>query len=128
MSRMDFDSLFHDRRPPLPEPETRPEVEEAPEVEHGTEVDPRMTEDALLDSIRVPSAHPGPGAIVLPRVRDRDLCAVCFEALASHGSVHRRDWHAPEPMERVTPGVHPQADRGAAQQAYANELRRSRRG
>lgn len=118
-----MNSLYHDRRSE-PEPERpAPEFGPAEGTVHVTADDPRMTEDALLDSIRIPSAYPGPGAIMVPRVRDRDLCMHCMEPLINHGCIHGRESHAPEPLHRVTPGVHPQADRGAAQQRFETEVR-----
>ena len=109
---MDPMELFNDRRP-APEPDSRPV--EVPEVEHGTEVDPRMTEEALINSIRVPSANPGPGAMVMGRMRDRDLCRHCDMPLISHGS-GTFEHHAPEAMTggQRAPGVHSDVDNGRA--------------
>lgn len=109
MSRMDFDTLFRDRRPaenrPAPEQtELAPEVEEQPE---------QMSEQDILDSIRIPSAHPGPGVMMMGRVRDRDLCRHCSMPLFSHGAGVYES-HVPEPMPngQRTPGTHADVEDG----------------
>jgi hypothetical protein len=106
---MDMSSIFHDRRP-APEPESG--LVEVPEVEHDTQDDPRMDEETLIGSVRVPSAHPGPGTMVMGRKRDADLCEVCMVPLFEHGA-GTFERHMPTRLNRVTPGVHPQADRNA---------------
>lgn len=114
MSRMTFEDLYHDRRPPerQPQPESRPE-----QIEQDAEriVQPEMMGEDLL-VIRVPSAIPGPGALVLGRQRDRDACAHCGLSLISHGA---GSYHIFEPMPggRRTPGVHHSAETGRARNA-----------
>jgi hypothetical protein len=118
--RVGLNDLYRERREPEVIEDQRGEVG-ASEIEvqpdRTTQDDPRMTEDILLDSLRVPSAHPGYGSIILPRVRDDDLCATCYEPILSHGAIHGRDWHAPKPMFDRTPGVHSDVDSRRARNA-----------
>lgn len=111
---MSFEDLYHDRRPPRPEPDNRPEPEQVEQGQvHTTADEPKMTEDMLLDSIRFPSAIPGPGVMVMGRVRDRDLCRHCMQPLFNHGAgVYEH--HLPEPMPngQRTPGTHSDIEDG----------------
>lgn len=123
---MDFESLFNDRRN-VTDP-ARQEPEFAQDQVHTTADEPCMTPDILVDSLRFPSAHPGPGVMVMPRQQDRNLCMHCFRPLIAHGCAHGVTDHMPERLERTTPGVHPQADRGAMQQRFDTEARQLPRG
>jgi hypothetical protein len=116
---MDMDTLYRDRRPPevidarrAYREQERGSVEQDPE--QIVQPEP-MGEDVLLDSLRFPSAHPGPGAMVMGRVRDRDLCRHCGMPLFSHGD-RAFEHHIPEPLAngRRTPGVGHDVEDGRA--------------
>jgi len=126
-SHMDLDDLFNDRRTVADPLRQAPEFAQDQEYVHTTAAEPRMSEAELLDSIRIPSAYPGPGSMILPRQRDRDLCEICLKPMLGHQS-DGHEWHAPFPLDRVTPGTHPGADRLADQQAEAVAARQLHRG
>ena len=116
---MDMSSIFHDRRP-APEPESGlVEVPEGVQQDPEREVIPeQMSEDMLIDSIRVPSAHPGPGTMVMGRARDKDLCVHCDMPLISHGT-GVFEHHAPKRRSVPrTPGVSADVDSGRSRNGH----------
>lgn len=130
MATMDFNSLYRDRRPPetieaqraYRERELGPveDFEQNPEVEFVPE---QMDEATLIDSVRFPSAHPGKGTMVVPRVRDRDLCRHCFQPMIAHGAGFEH--HAPERMPggKRTHGSHADVEDGRARSTQPSGLR-----
>ena len=116
-----INDIWHDRRPADRQPQPEPEpFEQAPEVEVRPE---RMGED-IISSLRFPSAHPGEGSLIVPRVRDRDLCRVCAQPLVGHRPAGGVDWHMPEPMPsgQRTAGTHPDIEDGRARSTQPSGL------
>ena len=125
---MDANDVFHDRRadlaPSRPEPEFGA-VEQDPEVVRGTESDPRMSTEAIIDSLRIPSAGQDGGlnGMIQMRRRDQDLCRHCMQPILSHGTGY--EGHVPEPMPhgKRSPGVHADVEDGRSRSTQRNGIR-----
>lgn len=118
MARMDFSTLYHDRR----RPDLHSEFDQDEGQVYDTAEEPRMSEDFLINSLRVPSALPGPGAIVLGRQRDSALCRHCGLSALSHQSAG--SYHLFEQMPpRSARGVHPDVATGRARSTQPSGYR-----
>lgn len=119
---MDPMDLFNDRRT-APEPESGM-VEQDPEREVVPE---QMSEEAIIGSLRFPSANPGEGTMIVPRVRDRDLCRHCLQPMLAHGAGFEH--HVPERMTsgQRTPGVHSDVEDGRSRSTQPSGLRPTHR-
>lgn len=122
-----IDSLFNDRRKVADPDRSAQEFAQDNEQVCVTSDEPRMSEAELLDSIRIPSAYPGPGSMILPRQRDCDLCEICYKPVLGHQN-DGHEWHVPSRLDRAVPGTHPGADRLADQQAAEVQARQLPRG
>lgn len=126
---MNVQDFFHDRRsdlaPERPEPESGP-VEQDPENAHCTESAPRMSTEAIIDSLRFPSANPGEGMIQMRR-RDQDLCRHCQMPILSHGTGFEH--HVAEPMAhgKRTPGISADVEDGRARSTQLSGVRPTHR-
>ena len=115
---MDVQDIFHDRRDlPQPEPESGPV-----EVVNGTESDPRMGTEAIIDSLRFPSAGEDGGMITM-RKRDHDLCRHCQMPMLSHGAGYEHHIAEPMPHGQRTPGISADVEDGRTASTQRSGIR-----